>query len=146
MKPILLISVAFLTANLALPAIAAEFDYSSLKGSWEVKGVAVPDEGVQALVKDDPQYMGAVVEFSDNAIKWTKGTETKPVDPAIDDCAADPSVAPWVADPDEPDQTPIEGGFNVMCGDDQWGTVVPVDEKTVELYWYDNGVLTLTHK
>lgn len=141
----LLSSVVLVATAVAAPSFAADFEYSRLVGSWKVDGVAVPNEGVQALVDNDPQYMGAVVEFGASQIKWTKGTKAKPVDPS-DDCAASPTLKPWKADPDAADEVPIEGGFIVMCGSDEWGTVVPVDEKTVKLYWYDNGVLKLARE
>ena len=143
MKSQIIASIALGISSLALPALAADFTYSSLAGSWQVDAVAVPDEGVQALVDDDPQYMGAVVQFGANDITWAEGTEARPIDPAIDNCATAPSLTPWMADPDDPDQQPIKGGFNVMCGDDVWGTLVPVDDQTVELHYLDNGVLTL---
>ena len=146
MKTNILIFTALFGGMLATPVIAADFDYSSLQGSWTVDGVAVPGDGVQALVTDDPQYMGATIAFAADGIEWTKGTETRPVDPEIDNCDAAPSVTPWMADPDALDETPIEGGFDVMCADDVWGTIVPVDDQTVELYWYDSGVLTLTRQ
>lgn len=138
-----IVSVALGMASLALPALAADFNYSRLTGSWQVHAVTVPGEGVQALVDNDPQYMGAVVQFNPNSITWTKGTKTRPIDPSIDNCTTAPSLTPWKADPDDPDQKPIGGGFSVMCGDDAWGTVVPVDDKTVKLHYLDNGVLTL---
>ncbi|HTN63557.1 MAG TPA: hypothetical protein VL147_18715 [Devosia sp.] len=146
MKHQILAAIALGLASLAVPAFAADFDYTSLAGSWQVDAVTVPDEGVQALVDNDPQYMGAVIAFGASDITWTKGTKTRPVDPSIDNCATAPSLTPWVADPDDPDQQAIEGGYSVMCGDESWGTVVPVDDKTVKLYWYDNGVLTLTRQ
>jgi hypothetical protein len=139
----LLSSATLIAASIATVTFAADFEFSNLKGSWKVEGVAVPNTGVQALVDNDPQYMGAVVEFGADQIKWTKGTKTRPIDPSIDNCAASPTIKPWAADPDFPDEAPIEGGFTVMCGTDEWGTVVPVDEKTVKLHWLDNGVLTL---
>lgn len=145
MKYVLVGAYAFLATSLATSAFAADFDYSKLLGSWTVDGVAVPDQGVQALVDNDPQYMGAVVEFAPDKIDWTKGTETRPIDPSIDNCDTTPTLKPWAPDPDAVDETPIENGFIVTCGDDEWGTIVPVDDTTVHLYWYDNGVLTLKH-
>lgn len=138
-----IVSLALGIASLALPALAADFNYSSLTGSWQVSAVAVPNEGVQTLVENDPQYMGAVIEFRPNDITWTKGTKTRPIDPSIDNCTTAPSLTPWKADPNDADQQPIRGGFSVMCLDDVWGTIVPVDHKTVKLHYLDNGVLTL---
>lgn len=146
MKPQLLVSIVLGMASLAFPAPASDFTYSDLTGSWKVDAVAVPDEGVQALVDNDPQYMGAVIQFGPNDITWTKGTEIRPIDPSIDNCDTAPSLTPWKADPNDSDQQPIKGGLSVMCGDDAWGTVVPVDDKTVKLHYLDNGVLTLTRQ
>jgi len=125
-------------------AFAANLEFSSLKGIWKVTAVAVPNEGVQALVENDPQYMGAIVEFGTNNITWTKGTKTKPIDPSSDNCVATPTLRSWVADPDFPNEAPVKGGFTVMCADSEWGTVLPENKKTMKLYWYDNGILTLT--
>ncbi|GLU26152.1 MULTISPECIES: hypothetical protein [Brucella/Ochrobactrum group] len=141
-----IISIAVGMASLGVPALAADFNYSSLNGSWQVKAVSVPKEGVQALVDNDPQYMGAIIHFGPNDITWTKGTKIRPIDPSIDNCSTSPSLAPWKADPDDADQQPIKGGFSVVCRDDVWGTIVPVDHKTVKLHYLDNGVLTLTRQ
>ncbi|WP_417582748.1 hypothetical protein [Pelagibacterium sp.] len=143
MKIAILTPAALLAASIALPATATDFDYSSLIGAWTVEGVAVPDDGVQALIEDDPQYMGDVIEFGPDMIEWTAGTDTRPIDPSIDNCPSGPSLAPHA---EMPDETPIENGFDIMCDNEEWGTIVPVDDQGIQLHWYDNGVLTLTRE
>lgn len=135
MKPIF---AAAALALLASPAFAeTDFSYAQLLGNWTVTAVGVEDGGVQALVVDDPAYMGAQVSFRDDAITWTKGTDTRPVDPTIDDCSGVPTLAP------------VEESYQVTCGDIAWGPgdgalLTPVDADNIQLHWYDGGILTLT--
>lgn len=110
---------------------------AELVGDWEVTAVAVDDSGIQALVKDDPAYMGAVLSIGEESLVWTKGTDTRPIDPAIDDCAEGANFAL------------MDGAYTVACGTGAWGpgdgaviTLLGEDEITVD--WYDGGLLTLT--
>ena len=120
------------------------FSYAALNGDWQVTGVAVKDtpSGIQALVDNDPQYMGAVISFQPGKIVWLKGTKTRPVDPSIDNCTQAPKLTPAEHNSDD-DGGPVPGGYNVMCGSDAWGIVVPVSADTIKIYYYDNGILTL---
>ncbi|PRH89633.1 hypothetical protein C5L14_03475 [Labrys okinawensis] len=128
-----------------LPSHAADFHYSSLIGRWKVQGVKVAGNGVQALVNNDPQYMGAVVEFDAGKIIWVQGTKAKPIDPNTDNCNAAPKLTP--ADRNDPDAGyKVKGGYNILCGSQGWGpgaVVLPVQPDVVSLYWYDNGILSL---
>jgi len=114
-------------------------------GTWRVTAVAVTSDGMQALQIDDPQFMGAVVHFGADKIAWLKGTPSRPIDPAADNCEGVPHFTPAVArNPETIFQ--VDGGFNVVCGGYGWGpgaVIRPVDAGTVALYWYENGVLTL---
>jgi ABC-type protease/lipase transport system fused ATPase/permease subunit len=124
----------------AVPASAAKLTYDNLVGSWKVTAVAVDGDGVQALVDNDPQYMGAIVQFGPNGVEWTKGTKARPIDASRDNCPTAPSVkASTKAD----DESYVKGGYNLICGSNAWGVAVPVNASTVKLYWFDNGILTL---
>lgn len=137
--------LGLLATCLALPAVAAAPTYADMIGTWRVAAVAVNSDGMQALQIDDPQFMGAVVQFSADKIVWLKGTPARAIDPAADNCEGAPRLTPAVArNPETIFQ--VDGGFNVVCGVTGWGpgaVIRPVDAGTVDLYWYDNGVLTL---
>ena len=144
MRTIFVLLAGGIVAVSILPVGAAELNYTSLIGKWKVQGVKVSGSGVQALVNNDPQYMGAEVEFAADKITWLRGTKAKPLDPS-DNCKAIPKLTP--ADRNDPDSGyRVKGGFNVLCGSAQWGpgaVVRPVQADTVSLYWYDGGILTL---
>lgn len=127
------------------PLLAATPDYAALEGSWRVDAVHVDRSGIQAVVENDPQYMGAEVTFSPDKILWNKGTQQRPVDPATDNCMKKPTLTP--AEENDPEQGyQVPGGFNVICGDEPWGpgAVVTVPVKgTLTLYWYDGAILVL---
>ena len=120
-------------------------NYADLIGTWRVSAVAVNSDGMQALQIDDPQFMGAVVQFGADKIVWLKGTPSRRIDPAADNCEGAPRLTPAIArNPETIFQ--VDGGFNVVCGGYGWGpgaVIRPADDGTVALYWYDNGVLTL---
>lgn len=127
------------------PLLAATPDYAMLEGSWRVDAVHVDSSGVQAVVDNDPQYMGAVVTFSASNILWEKGTSQRSIDPATDNCLKSPTLTP--AGENDPEQGyQVAGGYNVMCGSDPWGpgavVTLPVND-TLTLYWYDGAILSL---
>jgi hypothetical protein len=132
-------------SSYAEAAHAATLKYEDLVGTWKVAAVVVNSDGMQALMDDDPQFMGAVVEFSPDKIVWLKGTTLRPIDPETDNCHMPLSLTS--AGADNPDTLlRIDGGFNIFCGDRGWGpgaVAVPIDSSTVALYWYENGILTL---
>lgn len=107
--------------------------------------VHVDNTGIQAVVENDPQYMGAIVTFSPDKILWNKGTTQRPIDPATDNCLKKPALTS--ADENDPeDGYQVAGGFNVICGDEPWGpgavVTAPVND-TLTLYWYDGAILVL---
>ncbi|EOS95485.1 hypothetical protein ETR_08326 [Erwinia tracheiphila PSU-1] len=120
---------------------AASPDYSVLQGRWQVQAVHINSDGIQAVVENDPQYMGAEVTFSSDNIIWTKGTK----DRAIDNCTGKPRLTP--ADKNDPQISyQVAGGFNVVCDKQPWepGAVVTVPENgTITLYWYDGAILSM---
>ena len=123
---------------------AASFSYDDLVGKWRVDAVRVPNDGVQALVTNDPQYIGAVVQFTLTRITWLKGTPTRPIDPRIDNCDQIPTVSPEPATGRR-----RQPGLVIACGVEGWGPspgalVRPVTGSRIEIAWFDNGVLTLS--
>ncbi|MTD29157.1 hypothetical protein [Erwinia sorbitola] len=127
------------------PLMAAAPDYATLEGTWQVDAVHVDSSGIQAVVENDPQYIGAEVTFSPDKILWTKGTPQRPVDPATDNCLKKPQLTS--ADENDPENGyQVAGGFNVICGDEPWGpgavVTKPVND-TLTLYWYDGAILEL---
>lgn len=140
------------TLLLALAAVSAcaqpaKPDYNALIGKWRVSGVSLARAGgVQALVENDPHYVGAELEFTAQGIAWRRSADGQPLKSTTDDCHVRPQLTP--ADDNDPDTGyQVEGGFNVLCGADAWGpgaVIKPLDGKTAQLYWYDNGILTLT--
>lgn len=137
MRPILALAA---TLALLTPALAQEPMPKDLIGTWEVTGVTVVDSPVQALVTDDPAYMGAVLEISKASLVWIKGTETRPIEPAYDNCDADPAL------------DNMDTNLFVTCGSEPWG---PGDtggafqvqsENEITLTWFDGGKLTLTRQ
>ena len=119
-------------------AAAAPFSYDDIVGAWRVDDLRLASEdGVQALSPNDPQYVGAVVEFGLNRIRWLKGTPTRPIDPAIDNCDQTPAISLG------------GGGLTIACGGDGWGpspgaVVRPVAGGRIEISWFDGGILTLS--
>ncbi|MEW5291008.1 hypothetical protein ABW286_17785 [Erwinia papayae] len=136
---------AVLLTGVSQLSCAAALDYSALQGRWQVKAVQVNGDGIQAVVENDPQYMGAEVTFSADKIIWTKGTKDRAIDPAIDNCTGQPTLTP--ADHNDPEMGyRVANGFNVVCGKQPWGpgavVTVPV-RNTMTLYWYDGAILTM---
>ena len=126
-------------------AESAELKYTDVIGTWRVTRVTVNSDGMQALHDDDPAYMGAVVQFSENKIVWLKGTAKRPIDPENDSCDTAPRLSPATARNTET-VFQVDGGFNVMCGSYGWGPTAVLlagNDGTVSLYWHDNGILTL---
>jgi hypothetical protein len=136
-----------LAQAMAPAAWSAGLTYPALYGSWQVTGLAVQDtpQGIQALVDNDPQYMGAVISFQPDKIVWLKGTKTRPVDPQIDNCPQTPVLTP--ADHNSGvDGGPVPGGQNIMCGTDLWGIVVRLSADRIKIYYLDNGILSLSRE
>lgn len=138
-------SAALMMSVSSLAAAPGKLKYADLIGIWRVSGVAVNSDGMSTLVDDDPQFLGAVLEFSVDKIVWLNGTPARSIVPEVDNCDAPPKVTS--AGPDNPASNfQVEGGFNVLCGDEDWGpggVVQPVDADTMILRWYDNGLLRL---
>ncbi|WP_341895484.1 hypothetical protein [Ferrovibrio terrae] len=140
--------ILIIVAALLMPftALAADFQYSNMLGKWVVRGVRLVDEsGVQALLPNDAQYMGAVIEFRGDGISWIKGTKSRPL-PVLSffNCTQPPKLASLHRIERDEYAYRVDGGYKVMCGS-RWDVPVllPVDSSTVLLYWYDGGILLL---
>lgn len=137
--------ITVLLASVSQLSCAASLSYTVLQGRWQVQAVHVSSDGIQAVVENDPQYMGAEVTFSSDKIIWTKGTRERAIDPAIDNCSDKPNLTP--ADHNDPEMSyRVADGFNVLCGKQPWGpgAVVTVPTRgTMTLYWYDGAILAM---
>lgn len=126
-------------------SFATTLDYSTLIGRWQVAGVQVDNSGIQAVVVNDPQYMGAEINFAAREIIWTKGTKDRAVDPATDNCTSVPELTP--ADNNDPEESyQVTGGFNLLCGTQPWGPGAVVTRPfkgRMTLYWYDGAILAM---
>ncbi|KAB8312363.1 hypothetical protein EH228_07500 [Erwinia endophytica] len=137
--------MAVLLAGFSQLSSAATISYSALQGRWRVEGVQVDNSGIQAVVVNDPQYMGAEVTFFPRKIIWTKGTKERAIDPVMDNCTSPPTLTP--ADRNDPEKGyQVPDGFNVLCGKQPWGpgavVTVPTNN-TMTLYWYDGAILAM---
>src|SRR3546814_9609027 len=125
---------------LPTPVLAA--DYADILGKWRVTQVRTVESphGVQALADDDPLYMGAGIDFQLDGIVWLPQPQQQF---EADACRAQPSLTPRAPGAREP-----RGGSDVYCGGKKWGpgVILPVDDRTVVLYWFDNAGLTLTRQ
>lgn len=129
---------------LSAPALAVP-DYSDLMGSWRVNEVAVQPGPVQAVIDNDPQYVGAEISFNHNAIVWKKGSATREIDAATDNCGATPTFTR--ADDNDPEEGyQVAGGWNVICGKEPWGPGAVISmsaNQKMTLWWYDGAILSL---
>jgi hypothetical protein len=107
-------------------------------GKWTVTKVGTPpDAVVAALVDNDPSYMGAILSFSADAITWDASKTNKKG--TYDNCS-NPGYGP---------SRDGQGFYAIKCGNDVWGfgvTFKVVNQNTMLLKWYDNGILTLTRQ
>lgn len=115
-------------------------------GDWQVTAVDLqdPDQQITAIIKDDPQYMGAILTFAPDVIVWIKDDKARPTDPALEVCTA-PSYVPAAEAPDAIHQAP--GALAVLCAGKPWGpdaVLVPTAAGDMQLWWFDQALLTLT--
>lgn len=102
---------------------------------WIVEGVTPdPEMTVTAVAEDDPQYLGAWIAFSPDAIIWTKPGTGGAIDPSIDNCDAPGYAAAETA-----------GFYDITCGtqSDVWGSVFAIDDTHLTLKWRDGAILSL---
>jgi hypothetical protein len=139
------LTAAALVLAAMLPTRALAADYADILGKWRVAQVRTVASlhGVQALADDDPLYMGAGIDFQLDGIVWLPRPQQRF---EADACRAQPSLKPQVPDARKPgDGYAVDGGYDVYCGGRKWrpAVILPVDDRILVLYWFDNAVLTL---
>lgn len=145
-----------------LDPAASRIDFATLAGRWKVVGVAVPKSGVQALAKDDPAYMGQLLDISVEQLIWVRGENVKgatlsdrcdgPVTARQTGAAAQDYAQQFAAQAkalhiDQPDPHAVE------CEDGQWGPeaaggviILPGPDGRIAMSWYDGAMLLLQKK
>lgn len=100
-----------------------------LSGLWQVTGVRVAPGPVQAVTRDDPSLMGAILSISTEGLTWTerKGNSFS------DTCSA-PQIGP-------------DG--SIGCAEGHFGpsaTHLTGSGLRLDLKWYDGAILVLSRK
>jgi hypothetical protein len=146
------VSMASPAWSQTIPAPSAPFAIEQIVGTWQVVGVQVAGGPIQALVNDDPTYMGRRLTISASRIAWAaKGSargescDTPSVqalgsslDNALGDTPPQDMAAALRATP----------AYTVACQEKDWGPssgavlAYPAEGELV-LSWYDNAVLRL---
>lgn len=148
-------------ANAAAPLdpAASRIDFAGLAGQWKVVGVAVAESGVQALAKDDPAYMGQLLDIAAERLSWVKGKAAAgatlsdqcdgPVTARQTGAAAQDYERQFAAQTKalhiaQPDPHAVE------CDDGQWGPeaaggaiILPAPDGRIAMSWYDGAMLLL---
>ena len=146
-------AIASVTAILAVQAATAQSgaDVTRFAGHWQVAGVAVDDEGVQALSDNDPSLMGKRLTFSRTRLAWDQPQATH------DACSNPQFVRVNKPAPAELRVQlrklgmPRPTTFAIKCRSGSWG---PGDNPVVfrgaggvlALTWYDGGMLKLVRR
>ncbi|WP_311267654.1 hypothetical protein [Sphingobium sp. WCS2017Hpa-17] len=142
-----------------LDPAASRIDFATMAGRWKVVGVAVPEGGVQALVKDDPAYMGRLLDISAERLMWVGGKDIAgatlsdqcdgPVTARQTGAAAQDYAQQFAAQTkalhiDRPDPHAVE------CDDGQWGPeasggaiILSAPDGRIAMSWYDGAMLLL---
>jgi len=126
----------------------------ALAGTWTVTGVEVSSLGVQALVHDDPVYMGKRVLLDATQFAWAKSATSGGT---TNDACLGPQMhrvaIPSAASDDRLAALPSKPivAYAVTCATGSWG---PDDAEAPRLYrlangglalnWYDSGLLRLS--
>lgn len=150
---------AYFMIMLSLSGCAANMDApkhnqsgeSALYGSWHVAGVAVSDLGVQAMVDDDPSFMGRRLSFDHDQLSWKVSKDLN------EDVCKGPvfhKLPAMSGAETEPQLRKLGIGkavrYSVECKSGSWGPFdkeTPVfflaQDGTLALSWYDGGLLRL---
>lgn len=124
---------------------------SAFAGHWRVSGVAVSDEGVQALADNDPGLMGKALTVSPARLAWNRTPVTKDVcvRPRFTriQTPAPAELRPQLRKLGLPRPT----AFALHCASGSWGPDVrPVFYRgagnALAMLWYDGGLLKLTRE
>lgn len=141
---------------------ASTMDFDEMTGRWAVTGVAVPADGVQAFVKDDPAYMGRVMLIDADGLSWDPASPAG--DATIEDRCGHPvtlrqsgKAADGYARRYAAELRNLRAGaavpHAVECDEGNWGpeaaggsVLFAVDARTFAMTWYDEVVLKLTRE
>lgn len=138
---------------------AASLDFAAIAGRWKVVGVQ-PGDGVQALLKDDPAYMGRIVQVSGDRLAWDKGAEN--VSATVSDVCTGPATEPLAGTAATTQQKDHAGQLKALglpvdapvhaieCNDGNWGPEAAggaiffgTGPQALAMTWYDGVVLKL---
>lgn len=136
----------------AIPPPASPFEIAQIVGAWQVVGVQVAGGPIQALVANDPSYLGRRLSISPTRFAWA------PRGSARGESCDTPSVQALGSSLDNAlgDEPPREmsaalrsaPAFTVACQEKDWGptsgaVLAYPGEGQLVLTWYDNAVLLL---
>ncbi|WP_342650471.1 hypothetical protein [Pseudomonas sp. REB1044] len=135
--------------NTAKPS-ATEAQGFSFDGRWSVAGVAVSDDGVQALVDNDPSLMNETLTFSAKLLKWDAPQGSG-------DTCSQPVINTISTAPDEDARALLDKlglhdttAYSVHCETGHWGPVQGASPTfysnaagDLALVWYDGALLKL---
>lgn len=138
---------------------ASMIDFAVLAGRWKVTGVAVGG-GVQALVRNDPAYMGQMMDISTDTLAWANDGA-----PASGATLSDSCEGPVTARQEGAAAKEYDGQFAtqlallkidkpdphaVECDGGNWGPeaaggaiLFPAGKDRIAMSWYDNAMLLL---
>ncbi|WP_156457990.1 hypothetical protein [Sphingomonas sp. Leaf412] len=146
----------------ALPTdpAASQVDFAMLAGKWKVVGVA-PGDGVQAMAKDDPAYMGRVIDMSADRLAWEGPAEggamvgdrcDGPVTQHLTGATAKTYDVQFAAQLKALGVTPGDP-HGIECDSGNWGpeaaggaTLYAQGNDVLALSWYDGVVLKLARQ
>lgn len=146
------LAAAALTASCAGVGNAQPTDETiAFTGQWRVTGVAVSDNGVQALDENDPSLMGKQLTITRARLVWDQPTATR------DSCLNPRFVrlrtpAPMALRPQlRKLGLPRPTSFSIRCGSGSWGPggnalVFRGAGGVLAMPWYDGGLLRLARR
>lgn len=139
---------------LLIPGVSfasVDSEYQSILGRWEVVRVGVVETPVMALVDNDPEYMGQIINFKENGISWIARRKGN-VRP--DDCNERPEIKKnkFAIEEDNNyyhiDIKYADKVYTVNCRGKYWGPlpgtiIVKISKRKMILYWLDGAIIYL---
>lgn len=136
----------------AIPPPTTPFAIEQIVGDWQVVGVLVAGGPIQALVTNDPTYMGRRLSISPTRIAWAaKGSARGESCDTPSIQALGSSLENALGDTPPAEMSPAlraAPAYTVACQEKGWGptsgAVLAYPENgRLTLTWYDNAVLLL---
>lgn len=151
MRPFFLATAAIGVSCAALATAQPTNATMAFAGHWQVTGVAVSDDGVQALSDNDPSLMGKKLAFSRLRLAWDQQTVTHDscLNPRITRLA---TSAPAVLRSQlRKLGLPRPTSFSIRCLSGSWGPggsamIFRGAGGVLAMPWYDGGLLKLTRR